>query len=76
MHTWTTRQGYPYLVVIGEKWSENSVIITLEQNWFLADGSAVTEEEAKTAIWYVCVVPVSTIYLIILYLYYIVKYTV
>jgi hypothetical protein len=43
--------GYPYLRVLSENWENSSVTVTLEQNWFLADGSPVTEEEAKDALW-------------------------
>lgn len=44
MDTWTTTMGYPYLKVVSESWGPDSVDITLEQNWFLADGSATKEE--------------------------------
>ena len=43
--------GYPYLRVLSETWTDTSVDFTLEQNWFLADGSAVSEEEAADALW-------------------------
>jgi aminopeptidase N len=51
MHRWTKRMGYPYLRVIHENWSSNNVEITLEQNWFLADGSEPTEAEMTDALW-------------------------
>lgn len=51
MKTWTMRMGYPYLKVVSEKWSDNAVEFTLEQNWFLADGSEVPAEEAADALW-------------------------
>lgn len=49
MATWTQQMGYPYLVVKDEKWTDSNVTITLEQNWFLADGSGknCTPEESK-----------------------------
>lgn len=39
MHSWTSKMGHPYLKVVSEQWSNDSVTFTLEQNWFLADGS-------------------------------------
>ena len=51
MKTWTTRMGYPYLKVVEEKWTSTNVEITLEQSWFLADGSKPTAEEENTAVW-------------------------
>ena len=41
--------GYPYLKVVSEEWTDASLKVTLEQNWFLADGSAVTEEEVRAS---------------------------
>lgn len=40
MHSWTSKMGHPYLIVVDEKWDStlNEVSFTLEQNWFLADG--------------------------------------
>lgn len=46
MSTWTQRQGYPYLRVVDDVWTDTSVEFTLEQAWFLADGSLLSEEEA------------------------------
>jgi len=46
MDSWTKQMGYPYLKVVSEKWSDSSVELTLEQNWFLADGSSPSAEEA------------------------------
>ena len=51
MERWTKRMGYPYLKVVEEKWSDSALELTLEQAWFLADGSEPTEEEASTAVW-------------------------
>ena len=45
MNSWTKQMGYPYLKVTNEKWSDTSVEITLEQNWFLADGSSPSSED-------------------------------
>jgi puromycin-sensitive aminopeptidase len=50
MNTWTTVTGYPYLKVVEEQWSATEVKITLEQNRFLSDGSAISEEE-KNTLW-------------------------
>ncbi len=44
MDTWTKTMGYPYLKVVSEKWENESLEIELEQNWFLADGSATSDE--------------------------------
>jgi len=46
MKVWTTEMGYPYLSVVDEKWSDSNVEITLEQAWFLSDGSAKPGEGA------------------------------
>jgi hypothetical protein len=49
MKTWTTVTGYPYLKVTEEKWSSDSVTITLEQNRFLSDGSV--DEASSSTLW-------------------------
>jgi hypothetical protein len=49
MKTWTTVTGYPYLKVTEEKWSNDSVTITLEQNRFLSDGSV--DEASSSTLW-------------------------
>lgn len=46
MNVWTTEMGYPYLSVVDEKWGPAAVVITLEQAWFLSDGSAKPDEGA------------------------------
>ena len=51
MHTWTNRMGYPYLKVVAESWSATAVEVTLEQAWFLADGSQPSAEEEASAVW-------------------------
>jgi puromycin-sensitive aminopeptidase len=51
MKTWTTRMGYPYVKTVSEVWSDSSVEFTLEQSWFLADGSEPNADEAADAIW-------------------------
>ena len=43
MDVWTTKMGYPYVKVVDEKWTDDSLEVTLEQNWFLADGSNAEE---------------------------------
>ncbi|KAL7538749.1 hypothetical protein ACHAXR_008772 [Thalassiosira sp. AJA248-18] len=48
MASWTTQMGFPLVTVTGEKWEGNQVTLTLEQEWFLSDGSPLTgEEKAK-----------------------------
>jgi aminopeptidase 2 len=52
MSTWTKRKGYPYLTILDEKWSTTAVEFTLEQNWFLADGSGMeASKEEGEALW-------------------------
>jgi len=52
MHSWTSKMGYPYLTVVDEKFEDNKVTFTLEQNWFLADGGDEASAEAsKTLLW-------------------------
>jgi puromycin-sensitive aminopeptidase len=48
MASWTNQMGYPYLKVVGEVWGEGSVEITLEQGWFLSDGSTTEADASKT----------------------------
>lgn len=47
MASWTQQMGYPYLKVVEEKWADNEVTVTLEQNWFLSDGSTTAEDAGK-----------------------------
>lgn len=47
MTSWTQQMGHPYIRVISERWTEDSVTMELEQNWFLADGSVNSEDEQK-----------------------------
>mmetsp|Transcript_7528 Transcript_7528/g.7752 ORF Transcript_7528/g.7752 Transcript_7528/m.7752 type:complete len:879 (+) Transcript_7528:105-2741(+) len=47
MASWTKQMGYPYLTVVSEEWSATSVTMTLEQKWFLSDGSALEGEDAN-----------------------------
>lgn len=49
MASWTEQMGFPILKVISEEWKEDSVVLTLEQSWFLSDGKELDEEGmAKT----------------------------
>lgn len=47
MASWTKQMGFPFLTVVEESWADDSVSITLEQQWFLSDGSAPQGEEAN-----------------------------
>lgn len=47
MKSWTETMGFPLLKVAGEKWEDDKVTLELEQVWFLADGSELTEEEEQ-----------------------------
>ena len=51
MHSWTTNMGYPAVTVESEKWSANSVEITLRQKWFLADGSVTDQDDGAAPVW-------------------------
>eukprot|EP00656_Telonema_subtile_P050572 TRINITY_DN658_c0_g1_i1.p1 TRINITY_DN658_c0_g1~~TRINITY_DN658_c0_g1_i1.p1 ORF type:complete len:682 (+),score=187.52 TRINITY_DN658_c0_g1_i1:183-2228(+) len=46
MSGWTSQMGFPLITVKSEEVGMESVELTLEQNWFIADGSEKTEEEA------------------------------
>lgn len=46
MSTWTTVKGYPFVKVLKEEWEAAQVTITLEQAWFLQDGSGENDPEA------------------------------
>lgn len=48
MASWTEQMGFPVLKITDETWGEKTVEITVEQSWFLADGSAVLPEEHKS----------------------------
>lgn len=50
MASWTSTMGFPLVTVTGENWESDKVTLTLEQEWFLSDGSPLTEEE-KTKKW-------------------------
>ena len=50
MASWTEQMGFPLVTVTGEKWENDKVTLTLEQQWFLSDGSQLSEEE-KTKKW-------------------------
>ena len=39
MSTWTKQMGYPYLKVVSETWTATELKVTLEQDWFLSDGT-------------------------------------
>lgn len=47
MKSWTEQMGFPMIAVTKETWKDDSVELELEQKWFLSDGSALTDEEAK-----------------------------
>uniref|UniRef100_A0A7S1B8F5 Aminopeptidase n=1 Tax=Corethron hystrix TaxID=216773 RepID=A0A7S1B8F5_9STRA len=51
MASWTEQMGFPLLKVTDEKWEADKVTITVEQSWFLSDGSEVKPEEEKQ--WFV-----------------------
>lgn len=51
MASWTQQMGHPFLSVVSESWTATSVTFTLEQNWFLADGSGTATEEDRSKKW-------------------------
>lgn len=50
MDAWTRQMGFPYLSVTAETWTDSEVSLTLEQQWFLSDGSG-TEAEVASKLW-------------------------
>merc|ERR1712166_3970 len=46
MSGWTSQMGFPLVSIKSEEVGMETTEITLEQNWFVADGSASNEEEA------------------------------
>lgn len=56
MASWTEQMGFPLVRVVGETWKDNEVTLELDQMWFLADGSELTEEESNK-IW---TIPIMT----------------
>lgn len=47
MASWTEQMGFPLVTVTGEQWEDDKVTLTLEQSWFLSDGSELSEEEKE-----------------------------
>ncbi len=50
MASWTEQMGFPLVKVVGEDWQDDKVILTLEQSWFLTDGSE-PPEDGKDKVW-------------------------
>lgn len=50
MASWTEQMGFPLVKVIGEEWRDNDVVLTLEQSWFLSDGSE-PPADGKAKLW-------------------------
>mmetsp|Transcript_115080 Transcript_115080/g.245862 ORF Transcript_115080/g.245862 Transcript_115080/m.245862 type:complete len:882 (+) Transcript_115080:55-2700(+) len=57
MASWTEQMGFPLLKVTGFEMGADSATLTLEQCWFLADGSEVKPEEEKT--WKIPIICIS-----------------
>mmetsp|Transcript_7191 Transcript_7191/g.14760 ORF Transcript_7191/g.14760 Transcript_7191/m.14760 type:complete len:905 (-) Transcript_7191:134-2848(-) len=47
MASWTEQMGFPLVTVSEEKWEDDKVTLTLEQEWFLSDGSELSEEDKE-----------------------------
>lgn len=44
MASWTEQMGFPLLKVVNEEWNDDRVVLTLEQSWFLSDGTELDAE--------------------------------
>jgi len=51
MASWTEQMGFPSVKVVAEEWSEHRVDLTLEQSWFLSDGSDLAGDEEENKRW-------------------------
>ena len=47
MASWTEQMGFPLVTVTGEEWEDDKVTLTLEQEWFLSDGSPLSTEDKE-----------------------------
>jgi len=47
MASWTEQMGFPLVTVTGEEWEDDKVTLQLEQEWFLSDGSPLSDEEKQ-----------------------------
>lgn len=45
MSSWTEQKGFPLLRVLAEQWDDQGVTLSLQQSWFLVDGSGPSREE-------------------------------
>jgi len=50
MASWTEQMGFPLVKVVGEDWQDDKVVLTLEQSWFLSDGSE-PPEDGEDKLW-------------------------
>mmetsp|Transcript_27434 Transcript_27434/g.64303 ORF Transcript_27434/g.64303 Transcript_27434/m.64303 type:complete len:894 (-) Transcript_27434:208-2889(-) len=50
MASWTEQMGFPLVKVIAEDWQDDKVVLTLEQSWFLTDGSE-PPGDGKDKLW-------------------------
>jgi len=50
MASWTEQMGFPLVKVVDEDWQDDKVVLTLEQSWFLSDGSE-PPEDGKDKLW-------------------------
>jgi puromycin-sensitive aminopeptidase len=48
MASWTEQMGFPLIRVLEAFWSDDKVVLTCEQSWFLADGSEPPADVAGT----------------------------
>jgi len=56
MASWTEQMGFPLIKVTSEDWQDDKVVLTLEQSWFLTDGSD-PPEDGKDKTW---TIPIMT----------------
>ena len=47
MASWTEQMGFPLVMVTDEKWEDDKVTLTLQQEWFLSDGCELSDEEKE-----------------------------
>lgn len=47
MKSWTEQMGFPLLQVLNETWEDHQLTLELSQDWFLSDGSALSDEDQQ-----------------------------
>jgi puromycin-sensitive aminopeptidase len=60
MKSWTEQMGFPMISVTKETWNADSVELELEQQWFLSDGTTLTDEEVLK-IWTIPIITCTSV---------------